>query len=52
MTSPRDLPLEARRAAWDALWKILLAPPSPIKHGASGPVDIMGKERRDEVGQP
>jgi hypothetical protein len=28
MAAPRELPLEARRAAWDALWKILLAPPT------------------------
>ena len=26
MAAPKELPLEARRAAWDALWRILLAP--------------------------
>ncbi len=26
---PRTLPLAARRAAWDALWRVLLAPPRP-----------------------
>ena len=24
----RELPLKARRAAWDRLWRILLAPPA------------------------
>lgn len=31
MTRPHDVdgpPLAARRAAWDALWRVLLAPPS------------------------
>ena len=27
MPLPSPLPLEARRAAWDRLWRILLAPP-------------------------
>ena len=26
MLSPSTLPIEARRAAWDALWRRLLAP--------------------------
>jgi hypothetical protein len=28
MAAPKVLPLKARRAAWDQLWRILLAPPS------------------------
>jgi hypothetical protein len=28
MTSSSPPPLEARRAAWDRLWRILLAPPN------------------------
>jgi hypothetical protein len=27
MKRPTELPIEARRAAWDALWRRLLTPP-------------------------
>jgi hypothetical protein len=29
MRPPSPLPLAARQAAWDRLWRILLAPPAP-----------------------
>ena len=29
MAGTEPLPLAARQAAWDALWRILLAPPRP-----------------------
>jgi hypothetical protein len=28
MAAAKSLPPEARRAAWDALWRMLLAPPA------------------------
>jgi hypothetical protein len=35
MREPQPLPLEARRAAWDRLWRILLATPiaEPVRRG-------------------
>lgn len=30
MRPPSRLHVEARRAAWDRLWKILLTPPAPV----------------------
>jgi hypothetical protein len=39
MGAPNRLPLEARRAAWDRLWQILLAPQSDerSRHGTDAP---------------
>jgi hypothetical protein len=37
MTSPRGIPPEARRAAWDALWRLLLAPHPGDDPGPSDP---------------
>ena len=39
MAAPRELPLEARRAAWDALWQILLAPHPGGHSGSPDPAD-------------
>jgi hypothetical protein len=40
MAAPRELPLEARRAAWDALWRILLVPrPNDIRSPTEPPDD-------------
>jgi hypothetical protein len=39
MAAPEGLPLAARRAAWDALWRILLAPHASDGPGPSGPAD-------------
>ena len=41
MSAPTTLPLAARQAAWDRLWRVLLAPPAakppdPPKGKAAG----------------
>ncbi len=45
MAAPRELPLEARRAAWGALWRILLAPRPDGDRGPSASLDTPGVER-------
>jgi hypothetical protein len=46
----RALPLEARRAAWDRLWRILLAPP-PVAQVPAAEVDRGTGSREHHPGQ-
>jgi hypothetical protein len=45
----RELPLEARRAAWDRLWQILLAP--PVSRSPSAEAEPDGGSRAHCPGQ-
>ncbi len=51
---PAPLPLAARRAAWDRLWRILLAPPATdagrvVEHG-DGAADLLRSPDGDPEG--
>jgi len=48
MREPTPLPLEARRAAWTALWRILLAPPRRDPGRAEAPPEANGSGGKQE----
>lgn len=44
MSRSSPLPLEARRAAWDRLWRILLAPPASQEFPIEADPDVGSRE--------
>jgi len=46
MPLSNPLPLEARRAAWDRLWRILLAPPASQNPAAEANPDAGSRNSR------
>jgi hypothetical protein len=52
MSAPRNLPPEARRAAWDALWRILLAPHPDRELGASRSLDTPSEKWGEKESRP
>ena len=47
MDAPKGLSLEARRATWEELWRILLAPRSSEERDRSNGLIVEGEEHRE-----
>jgi hypothetical protein len=49
MSQPSPLPLAARRAAWDRLWQILLAPVPECEPGSSAEQARKGSRQASDL---